>query len=172
MDISHFDFGTDGLLALSILIFLTSLNCEAGGRVDWTWHSAGNYFSDGQIAFVAVSWLKVHLSFSVQDLFAYLTISEQWLSKSIKRKIGVSTVIENSEIQSGAKDLNRLCLLLISGQELFSFKGLLMCRQWNIISAYWLFPSLNCTSSFTVTHLQKTPNKLEQGCSIAWSFCL
>lgn len=80
--------------------------------------------------------------------------------KSVKGKIGVCSVIQNNGMLSGARGLNRLCLLLISGRERFSFKGLFMCRQLNISSAHLPFPSLNCISSFTVNHLPNS-NKSE-----------
>lgn len=35
--------------------FLSSVNCDAGGRMARAMHSSGNDFSDGQITFVAVS---------------------------------------------------------------------------------------------------------------------
>lgn len=148
-------FGTQ---VFYLFIFLNSLNCDAGGRVARELHSAGNYFSDGQITFVAVSWLKVRgiCPFQYKTILRTLQyLSNGHVSKSIEVKICVCTVMQNNGMQSGAKGLNRFCLLLISGQELFSFKTLLMCRQWNISSAYSLFLSSNCISSFTVTHLQK-----------------
>lgn len=55
MDASDFvdrwAFGTQD----SFFFFLSSVNCDARGRVARALHSAGNNFSDGQITFVAVS---------------------------------------------------------------------------------------------------------------------
>lgn len=125
---------TEGLFCTQHFYFvriLTDLWCW--GRSVRALHSAGNDFSGGRITFVAV-WLKGRCVLPFGPLCALYNTPD--LPRG--RLVFVLSYSNNS-VQSGAGDLNRRCLLLISGQELFSFKGLLMCRQWNISSAYLLF---------------------------------
>lgn len=118
-------------------------------------HQEMTFLMDRSLLLLCPDWRCICPFQYKNALRTWLYLSNGRVSKSIEGKIGVCTVIQNNGTQSGAKGLNRRCLLLITGQELFSFNRLLMCRQWNISSAYSQFPSSNCISSFTVTHLQK-----------------